>query len=153
MPIYHIHPMIVHFPIVLFFLATIIDIYIVGRGGDIAARQTLANLSLILLWSGVALAMVAIRFGIAAAEHAQETGFSMEPIGRHAAFADTTVLAFLVLAIVQTVLRWRRIGLGGGRGWIFSILMLAGAAGVVATAYFGGHLVYDIGVNVNGLKP
>ena len=152
-PIYQIHPMIVHFPIVLFVLVFLLSVSVVARGGNLAERATLPTTTLTLLWLGVLLAMTAAVFGGIAAGHASSVGFSDEPIGVHAGYARMTVLTFIVLAIALSVFRWRNISMAGARGWIFTLFVLAGVGLIVTTAYFGGHLVYDLGVNVNGVHP
>ena len=152
-PTYQIHPMIVHFPIVLFVLVFLLSVTVAIRGGNLADRTILPTTTLTLLWAGVVLGIVAMIFGGVAAGHASTMGFPNEPIGVHAGYAQRTVLTFLVLAIALSVFRWRNIAVAGTRGWIFTLLLLAGVGLVITTAYFGGHLVYDLGVNINGVHP
>jgi uncharacterized membrane protein len=57
-PLEHIHPMLVHFPIVLFFGALALDFLTAVTGRDLTQRTALPALALIVLWLGVAAAVV-----------------------------------------------------------------------------------------------
>jgi len=57
------------------------------------------------------------------------------------------------LAIWQVFARWRGMWLTGSAGWIFLAISLAGVGILLAAAYFGGELVYSIGVNVAPVHP
>jgi uncharacterized membrane protein len=152
-PVYLIHPMIVHFPIVLLLLVPVVDFFALARGGDLAARSCVPNVALITLLLGILAGLVAITFGEIAADHAVSIGFSDAPIDRHEGFAITTISLFAVLAAVRLIARWKKISLAGSRGWALFAVTLVGAALIIVTAYFGGHLVYDLGVNVEVVKP
>ena len=152
-PIYQVHPALVHFPIVLFIVVFVLDVIIVARRGNLSESATLQTTALWLMWAGVVSAIVAAVFGGIAAGYAMESGFSGEHIGEHQGLAQITLLIFLVLAIVRSVCRWKNIALAGTRGWIFAALMLVGVGFIVETAYHGGHLVYEMGVNVKGVTP
>lgn len=150
---YLIHPMIVHFPIVLFLTVPVFDAFILLRGGDLAAKEKLANVGLAIMIAGVTAGLVAIMFGYIAADHAAALGFPTAPVEEHEGFATTTVSVFAVLSVIRLHFRTRGISLAGTRGWLFVGATAIGALLVIATAYFGGHLVYDLGVNVAPVKP
>lgn len=152
-PVYLIHPMIVHFPIVLLLSVPVIDAYALLRGGDLAARRCVPNVALTALLLGVAAAVVAIVFGEIAADHAAAVGFPTAPIDQHEGFATTTTAIFAVIAGLRLIARWRNFSLAAGRGWIFVAITAIAAALIIVTAYFGGHLVYDLGVNIAKVKP
>jgi uncharacterized membrane protein len=152
-PIYLVHPMIVHFPIVLLLAVPVIDFYSLVRRGDLAVRSCVPDAALLALLAGVAAGVVAIIFGDIASDHAVAAGFPTAPIEQHEGFATTTVVFFAVIAAFRLFARWRGISLAGGRGWLFLFVTLVGTALVITTAYFGGHLVYDGGVNVATIKP
>ena len=118
-PIEHIHPMLVHFPIVLFMSVLALDFVIVASGRDLADHGPLAGLALVILWLGVA----------------------------------ATLLVFAGIAVLRLFAWWRRIPVRGGRGWLAASVTLAGVAVLVLTAYRGGELVYQLGVNVAAIKP
>jgi uncharacterized membrane protein len=102
---------------------------------------------------GVFFALIAIVFGMIASGHAREAGFPGHHIAEHAGYAQETFLAFLVLSVALGIFRQRNVSLTGGRAWIFRVLMLDGVGLLVTTAYHGGHLVYEMGVNVDVVKP
>lgn len=149
---YLIHPMLVHFPIVLFLSVPLIDAFILIRGGDLSARSCLPDVALAVLVAGVTAGLAAIMFGYIAADHAAALGFPTAPVEQHEGFATTTVSVFAVLAAIRAHTRWRGISLAGMRGWLFVAATAIGAVLVITTAYFGGHLVYDLGVNVAAVK-
>ena len=64
------------------------------------------------------------------------------------ALGEATAAAFAIWAIVRMVTWWRNAKLRGGGALVLSLVELAGAAVVLATAYYGGELVYNLGVNV-----
>ena len=49
---------------------------------------------------------------------------------------------------MRTYAYWRNLRLRGGAAIVAPLVEVAGVALVVATAYYGGQLVYDLGVNV-----
>ena len=149
----HIHPMLVHFPIVLFLLGAALELLVMIRGGDLAARQCLANGALALMVLAAVAAGVAAFFGDIAFDHAVALGFPKAPLERHAGFGYTTMWFFIAYAALYLLAWWRRFPLAGGRGWLWFVVGLAGVALVLVTAYFGGDLVYRIGVNVSPVTP
>lgn len=152
-PLEHIHPMIVHFPIVLMFLVAGLDLLIVVRGGSLSDSSTLARLATgLLVLAGVS-AVAAFLFGDMAYDIATSAGVSEASLETHEGLGTTTMAVFVALALVRLAARWRGIGLAGGKGWVVTMASIAGVVLVVLTAYFGGQLVYQLGVNVAQLKP
>ncbi len=152
-PIYLIHPIVVHFPIVLFILVLVFDAIILVRGGDLAARTTLATTAFWLTWAGVVAATAAAGFGVIAMNHAATAGFPTDHIYEHAGYARITQIIFIALAIALSLLRWRKIATTGIRAGLVTLVVLVGVIYVGLTAYHGGHLVYEMGVNVQGVTP
>lgn len=153
LPIYLVHPIAVHFPIVLFVLVLVFDVIIVARGGDLTARAGLPATAFWLTWAGLLTALVAAAFGDIAMEHAAQAGLPTEHIEEHEGFAHITILIFAMLAILLSVLRWKNVSMAGIRGALFTIAVLAGVVSVGFTAAHGGHLVYEMGINVRGVTP
>ncbi|HXZ93490.1 MAG TPA: DUF2231 domain-containing protein [Burkholderiales bacterium] len=149
----HVHPMIVHFPIVLFLIGSGLELLVLARGGDLARRACLANTALAAIILAAAGAAVAAFFGDIAFDHAVGVGFPRAPLERHADFGYTTMWLLIAYAAFYLLAWWRGLRLSGGRGWAWFAASLAGVALVLTTAYFGGDLVYGIGVNVAHVTP
>lgn len=149
----HVHPALVHFPIVLLLLGVVLDFAVLARGGDLAARDCLAVSAGGALVLGAIAAAVAAYFGDIALDAAVAKGFPAAPLERHQFLGVTTLVIFAVLALVRLALGWRRTPLAGPRGWVLFLLGAAGAGVLLTAAYFGGDLVYRLGVNVIPVQP
>jgi uncharacterized membrane protein len=151
--IVHIHPMLVHFPIVLFLVAIATQLLALVRGQDLTERACLPQVGLVALVLGAVGALAAAFFGDIALDHAVELGFPKGPLETHQDFGLTTTWLFVALAVLQALAWWRRIPLKAGRGWSVALVGAAGCVILLLTAYHGGNLVYKIGVNVDAVKP
>jgi uncharacterized membrane protein len=149
----HIHPMLVHFPLVLLPIGTALYAAAAFRGEDLAVRRCLPVLALLCLGAGVMMAMIAAAFGDMALDAALDKGFDKGPLEEHEDLAGPTIVVFAVLVAIQALAMWRSISLKRGRAWLLTLVALAGVALLLATAYHGGELVYQIGVNVVPVKP
>ncbi len=149
----HIHPMIVHFPIVFFLSAVALQFIVMVRGGDLAEHKCLPNITLVTLILAALAAMAAAFFGDMAYDIARSKGFPVGPLSTHADLGLTTMWIIIVLAVIQLFCWWRRISLAGGRGWFMFLLGLIGIGFLLVTAYHGGDLVYHLGVNVDAVTP
>ena len=145
--------MLVHFPIVLFITTALLQFIVVVRKGDLAARECLSLISLVTLLAGVVMAILAAVFGDMALDAAVDKGFDKAPLEEHEGFAGFTIVIFSVIALVHAYSVWRRRALTGVRAGILFIASLAGLGVLITTAYHGGQLVYEIGVNVTPVKP
>ena len=149
----YIHPMLVHFPIVLALLLAGVDLLawlggrpIGGRGGLAAASCALAVLA------GIA-AIATYAAGDAAMDIAIDKGFPEALIETHEGLGTTAAILLAAWALLRAWLWLRDRRLGGFMRFAL-VLAEAGLAGlVVVTAYFGGGLVYEHGVNVAGRVP
>lgn len=153
MEITHIHPMIVHFPVVLFLLSLALYAFILVTGRDMAARSCLSYVAASMLVLGVVSAIVAAVFGDMALDVAVDKGFSKAHLEEHEDLAGTTIAIFSVVAVVLLAAMWKKIQISGARALVFLIAVLAGTGMLVTTAYHGGELVYKDGVNVDVVKP
>ncbi len=149
----HIHPMLVHFPIVLLMLGVVLDFAVLFRRGDLSGRQCLPLTAMSALYLGTLAAVVAAIFGDIALDQAIFLGFPSAPLETHQLFGLLTVGIFALLSLLRLLTRWRHYALAGGRGWLVALLELAGVLVLLVTAYYGGNLVYQIGVNVVSVKP
>lgn len=145
--------MLVHFPIVLFITTVLIQLLVIYRHGDLAARECLSLISLATIAAGVAMAILAAFFGDIALDAAIDKGFDKAPLEDHQGFAIVTIAIFSVIALAQAYSVWRRRVLTGVRAGVLFIASLAGLGVLITTSYHGGQLVYEIGVNVTPVKP
>ena len=149
----HIHPMLVHFPIVLLLLAVLIDFLVMAGKGDLAATGCLPTSGFYALLLAALAAIAAASFGDIALDKAIELGFDKVALEEHEELGFTTLWLMLGLASWQLLARWRHMRLGGVTGWLFFALALVASGILLAAAYHGGGLVYDLGVNVRPVHP
>lgn len=149
----HVHPMLVHFPIVLFLLAVAIQFLVVGRGGNLGAAECLPRAALVALLLGTALAALAALFGDIALDHAKDLGFPEAELDEHEELGFATVWIFVALSVLHVAARWRRLELTGTKGWIVAGAGAVGVVVLIIAAAHGGELVYELGVNVKAVKP
>jgi uncharacterized membrane protein len=148
----HIHPMLVHFPIVLFLLSITSAVIVLVQGGDLTQRACLPSIALGALILGALFAIAAAVFGDIALDQAVSLGFPKDPLEAHEELGLMTTWLFAALAVVQGLAWWRRFSLKGSRGWIVTLVGVAGCVVLLLAAYRGGNLVYNIGVNVLAVK-
>jgi len=144
----HIHPMLVHFPIVFFLCLAVLDTIATLRGVPVTGRGGIGNVSTGLALLAGLFAIATYIFGDMALELAEAGGFHSDVAEIHEGLGAATAAAFAIWALVRVAAWWRNSSLRGGGAVLLSLVELAGAAVVVATAYYGGQLVYDLGVNV-----
>ncbi len=147
-PITEIHPMLVHFPIVLWLGVEAIAVTVLVRGGDVGARQHWPLTAFYALLAGTLFACLAAFFGDIALDHAEAAGFKVAPMEFHEAFAIATLSIFGLHAILRLLALWRNLSLTGLQGWLAETPGLIGVVLLLITAYLGGNLVYHLGVNV-----
>lgn len=144
----HIHPVIVHFPIVFMIMLAVYDLVARLRGAEITGRTMAGNASAgLALLAGLS-AITAFYFGGIALDIAEAGGFHNEIAEIHESLGEFTAVAFAVWAAFRVFLWLRDIRLAGALGFAVPVIEIAGAVLVTATAYFGGQLVYELGVNV-----
>jgi uncharacterized membrane protein len=151
-PIAEIHPMLVHFPIVLWICAEAIAVIILIRGGNLSAREHWPLTAFYALLAGTAFGVLAAVFGDIAMDHAVAAGFPSHPIEIHEIFAIITIAAFVLHSMLRLMAIWNQTTLTGIRGWVAELPGFIGLILLITTAYLGGELVYHIGVNV-GVVP
>ena len=81
--IIHIHPMLVHSPIVFLLVAVAALSFIQFRGENLAARNCLASVGTVALLAGTAFALLAALFGDIALDAAAAKGFPVAPMELH----------------------------------------------------------------------
>jgi len=149
----HVHPMLVHFPIVLFMVAVALQFLTLARAGDLGAPDCLPRVALWALLIGTAAAILAAVFGDIALDHAKDLGFPDAELEEHEELGFATMWTFIALSLAQLGARFRRIPLTGGKGWVLAVAGLAGVVLMIVAAAHGGELVYELGVNVTPVTP
>ncbi len=147
-PVQHIHPMLVHFPIVLVFLLTAFDVVATFRGKTVTGRTTSGNFSTGIAVLTALFAIATYFFGGMALDVAESTGFHSDIAETHESLGEIVAIAATIYAVIRAGLWLRDIRITGLPSYVFPVAAIAGSALVSATAYFGGQLVYELGVNV-----
>jgi uncharacterized membrane protein len=148
-----IHPMLVHFPIVLLITACAMDIILLSIKKDLTSRQCLSMIALSALLLGTLSAGLAAIFGDIALDKAISLGFPRGPLETHETLALTTITVFALQCLLRILALWRRVPLRGYVGWVSAIPGMVGVVLLIFTAYYGGELVYHFGVNVAAVVP
>ena len=147
-PIQHIHPMIVHFPIVLLLLVAGFEVVATLVGRDISGRTATGNVAVGMISMAAVAAVVAFYFGDIALSVAEGRGFESDVAEIHEGLGRFVAIATSVWAVVRVGLWVRNVRLSRPLAFVLPVVSIAGAALVVWTAYYGGQLVFDLGVNV-----
>ena len=148
-----VHPMLVHFPIVLLITACSLDIIMLLIKKDLANRQCLPLVALSALLLGTLSAGIAAIFGDIALDKAISLGFPRGPLETHETLALITIAVFSIHCLLRLLALWRRVALRGYIGLISAIPGMVGVVLLIFTAYYGGELVYHFGVNVAAASP
>ena len=147
-PVQHIHPMLVHFPIVFIFVLAAFDLVATLRGASVTGRTTAGNISTALVVASAVFAVLTYVFGGMALDYAEAGGFASDVAEIHEGLGETVALSLSVWALVRAGLWYRDTRVSGAASVTMPLVALAGAGLVTATAYYGGQLVYELGVNV-----
>jgi uncharacterized membrane protein len=143
-----IHPMLVHFPIVLFLLLAGIDFVATLRGVSVTDKTAFGNVSTSIAALSGAFALATFYYGGLALTHAEDGGFSSPIAETHEQLGEITAMAFAIWAAVRLVMWFVNRPMPPLIRSAIPLMEIAGAILVIATAYYGGQLVYDLGVNV-----
>ncbi len=143
-----LHPMILHFPIVLITVLAAIDLFALWRRLPIGGRDTYASMAAAIAVATGAFAALAAALGDTALEIAISRGVSPALADIHETLGTTAAWLFGAWAIARAYVWWKRIPLEGGRKIGVVVVDVALVAFIVVVAYFGGQLVYEHGVNV-----
>ncbi len=140
-----LHPLIVHFPIAILILYSIIEISGISIKNDFLLRM--AHL---LLAIGVLTAIAAVLTGNQAAAVAEQLSgnkvfFPKEIVEEHETYATFALWFFAGLLVLRTYLVLKKKFIGILR-YIFIPLAIIGIFLIYKTGNYGGELVYDHGV-------
>lgn len=144
----HLHPIAVHFPIVFFLTLAAFDAVMLFRGNTISGRACTGNISTgLAVLAGLA-AVVTGALGYLAYNAAVASGITEGRLDTHQGLGTTTAVVLAVWAFLRGYLWWRNVPIEGVTKTAAVALEAAGALLIIVTAYFGGQLVYELGVNV-----
>jgi uncharacterized membrane protein len=146
--IQHFHPMIVHFPIVFFLTLAAFDLVALILGRSFTGRSAVANVSAGLAVLAGLSAAVAWYFGTVALDFAESGGFHSDVAETHEGLGELTALAFVIWALTRIIVWWRARPLPRAAEGVAVVIEILGALLIIWTAYYGGQLVYSLGVNV-----
>jgi len=147
-PVQHIHPMLVHFPIVFFLSLAAFDVVAAWRGASLGGRSRAGTISFVLALLAGLSGLATFVFGGLAMEVAEAHGLHSAIAEIHEGLGGLTAAAFAAWALVRGFLWWRNVRLPGLARTALPLIEVAGAVLVTVTAWYGGQLVYDLGVNV-----
>lgn len=145
------HPLIVHFPIALLFVAPVL--IVIGWLRPASAKAYYIS-ALALMLIGTVSAYIAVATGEAAGELVTRTPAVSEALEEHEELAETTRMVFTILTIVFAAVVFGP-GLLKGRikrpvsvaaHAIFMLVFLGGTVLLANTAHEGGRLVHEFGV-------
>ncbi|RWA77299.1 hypothetical protein EN836_17030 [Mesorhizobium sp. M1C.F.Ca.ET.193.01.1.1] len=145
--IQHVHPILVHFPIVLIYTLAVIDLIALAKSNAVTMRSSVGTISTFVAVTAGLFAVGTWFFGGMALDHAEAAGFSSEVAEIHESLGTISAATFLGWGLIRLAL-WARNRELGTLALAIPAVEIAGAALVTVTAYYGGQLVYDLGVNV-----
>ncbi len=146
-----IHPMVLHFPIVLLYLALLIEIlrYVTGA----PERSFLQRAGFWVLTLSLFAIVAAAATGVLSESYVRWTPKTLSILSTHQTFAVLTGVFAAASWVVRVRTRvrpdrkWSFWGRGTGRATVGSALLLVGAVAMITiTASLGGAMVYDYGV-------
>lgn len=147
-PVQHVHPMLVHFPIVLVFLLVAFDGMATIAGKQVTGRTIAGNISTAIAALAGISAVAAYYFGDLALSFAEAGGFESDVAETHEGLGRMVAVGLAAWAIARIGLWVADIRFKGPVSYLVPALSTAATALVVVTAYYGGQLVFDLGVNV-----
>ena len=155
----HIHPMLLHFPIALILLPASFDLVATQRGQSETGRTTIGTLSILPVVAIAVFAAATFHFGDLALTIAEECGFSSAIAETHESLGEMVMISTVIYALLRVALWWRDVRVKGALTAVFPLAAIAASvlvtatATATATAYYGGQLVYDLGVNLAAVGP
>jgi len=147
-----LHPLIVHFPIALLFIAPLFVILGIAIG-PLKGRPFLVS-ALILMVLGTGSILLAVETGEAASEIVSSTSAARTVLRQHQDLAETTEILFALLTVVLAALLYvpallrRELGpqVNVALLVVYLLFYTTGALFLVNTAHRGARLVHEFGV-------
>jgi uncharacterized membrane protein len=122
------------------------------RGAPVTGRTTVGSISTSLAVVAAISAILTVIFGGMALDFAESAGFSSDIAEIHEGLGEAVAVTLTVWALLRIALWWRNTHLKGALAMAMPLTAIAAVCLVTATAYYGGQLVYDLGVNVAKLS-
>lgn len=148
-----IHPMLVHFPVVFILTLAAFDVIVVAFGISLDRPACTANVSAGLALLAALAAVAAYVFGDIAYDAALSKGIPEARLETHQLFGTIAMSVIVSWGLARGLVWWRRKPVARRYRWGFAAIELSIAALVVVTAFYGGQLVYEFGVNVAPSAP
>ncbi|MHB8483777.1 MAG: DUF2231 domain-containing protein [Nitrospiria bacterium] len=136
-----LHPMLVHFPIGLFFTSVFFDLAY-RFSGNIDFKKT----AYYLLILGVVSGIFAGGAGIYIEDRIEDTGVSEKHVDDHKDFAIAMIVCFTLLLAYRF---YKKNQISDKAFNLYLVLSLAGLVLLSLTGFYGGKLVYEDGAAVH----
>ena len=153
-PLYHLHPMLVHFPIALLVCGAslvIVDRLVTWRAPQALARALpwLGSTERLLIVLGTLAAWAAVATGHLAHDTAPHVPNAWEVLAEHEEYGETTAMAGTAYALwlLFAAPRIKNQLLVRGIDWVATLLILIL---VIRTGHLGAQLVFIYGVGQSG---
>jgi len=143
----HIHPMLVHFPLALFPVVLGIQFYALIKGQSLFGRDCAHSSAMGLLVLAAIAAVAAATFGDMALDKAVASGVKLSLLESHEDLGQVSAVLLVLLALAGSWLFKVQVP-SMKVGWGFWLAGVTVFVVLIITAWHGGHLVYDLGVNV-----
>ena len=143
----HIHPMLIHFPLALLPVALAAQLLAVLKGESLFGRHCLSSTGLALVVLAALGAVIAAVFGDIALDHAVASGVPMASMETHEELGQLSAVLISGLTLLE-IWWYRKASTDAVLSWGFLIAGVGVLVVLLTTAWFGGHLVYELGVNV-----
>jgi len=143
----HIHPMLVHFPLALVPVALAAQLWALVKGQGLYGRHCLSSTGLALLALAAVGAGVAAVFGDIALDQAVASGVPLTALETHEELGQLSSVLLALLAVAEGWFYRQRTACTA-INWGFWVAGVAVMAELLTTAWFGGQLVYALGINV-----
>lgn len=137
----NIHPLLIHFPIVLLITATLFEL-----AGAFKRKDWLRNTTVVLFGLGAVATLATYISGKQAIDEVTVPLQAEITAGHHADWALYTLLFFSIYFLVRLVLFWKKYD---QQQWMRILLVIVAGTGLfilAQTADLGGKLVYKYGV-------
>ncbi len=143
----HIHPMLVHFPLALLPVALAAQMLAMYKGENLFSRHCLASSAVSLIFLAALSAIIAAVFGDMALDQAVAAGVPADLLETHEDLGQLSAILISTLSVFEIWFYFKQTT-SISINWITLLAGMLVFAVVITTAWFGGHLVYDLGVNV-----